>query len=164
MWVPSSYAMTSCIVACRSSRRNVVSELRLWQSVGVSDLPRETDEDAVGAALQKAGAAEIAQRLPDGVQTQLGAQWPGGVDLSHGQWQRIALARGFIARGGSAKSKDSASARRPPTTSSPRSTAVTHPPWLTSQHPPCVASTDSSSCTTQDRRQVQRIRHRILLH
>ena len=71
-------------------------EFQLRRSVGIGDLPRETDEDAVAGALQKAGAAEFAQGLPDGVHTQLGASWPGGVDLSGGQWQRVALARGFM--------------------------------------------------------------------
>ena len=35
-------------------------------------------------------------RLSRGLETQLGAAWPGGVDVSFGQWQKIALARGFM--------------------------------------------------------------------
>ena len=34
--------------------------------------------------------------LPSGLQTQLGATWPDGVDVSFGQWQKLALARGFM--------------------------------------------------------------------
>ena len=31
-----------------------------------------------------------------GLDTQLGPTWPGGVDVSFGQWQKLALARGFM--------------------------------------------------------------------
>ena len=34
--------------------------------------------------------------LPQGLETQLGPTWPGGVEVSFGQWQKIALARGFM--------------------------------------------------------------------
>ncbi|MGW4420955.1 ABC transporter ATP-binding protein [Streptosporangium sp. NPDC004631] len=71
-------------------------EYRLQCSVGLGDLRREGDEKAVVASLEKAGAADLVASLPSGVRTQLGASWPGGVDLSHGQWQRVALARGFM--------------------------------------------------------------------
>src|SRR5207244_7867902 len=51
---------------------------------------------AVGVALARAGAEEVATRLPSGLGTQLGASWPGGVEVSFGQWQKLALARGFM--------------------------------------------------------------------
>ena len=35
-------------------------------------------------------------RLTSGLDTQLGPTWPGGVDVSFGQWQKLALARGFM--------------------------------------------------------------------
>ena len=35
-------------------------------------------------------------RLPAGLETQLGPTWPGGVEVSFGQWQKLALARGFM--------------------------------------------------------------------
>ena len=35
-------------------------------------------------------------RLPAGLGTQLGPTWPGGVEVSFGQWQKLALARGFM--------------------------------------------------------------------
>jgi ATP-binding cassette subfamily B protein len=45
------------------------------------------------AATRRAGADEILAGLPDGLATQLGRAWPDGVDLSTGQWQRVAAAR-----------------------------------------------------------------------
>jgi len=38
----------------------------------------------------------VIARLPAGLDTQLGQTWPGGVELSFGQWQKLALARGFM--------------------------------------------------------------------
>jgi ATP-binding cassette subfamily B protein len=71
-------------------------ELRARQTVGIGDVPRLDDEPAVAAAVGRAGAADVLERLPAGLDTQLGRTWPQGVDLSFGQWQKLALARGFM--------------------------------------------------------------------
>jgi ATP-binding cassette subfamily B protein len=71
-------------------------ELPARQSVGVGDVPRIDDEGAVGEAVARAGADDVVARLPGGLATQLGPTWPGGVEVSFGQWQKIALARGFM--------------------------------------------------------------------
>jgi ATP-binding cassette subfamily B protein len=65
-------------------------------TVGVGDLPRLDDEPAVTTAVGRAGAADVIERLPSGLATQLGPTWPGGVEVSFGQWQKLALARGFM--------------------------------------------------------------------
>jgi ATP-binding cassette subfamily B protein len=65
-------------------------------SVGLGDVPRRDDDAAVRSAVDHAGAGDVIERLPSGLETQLGPTWPGGVDLSFGQWQKIALARGFM--------------------------------------------------------------------
>ncbi|MGH7291133.1 MAG: ABC transporter ATP-binding protein, partial [Myxococcota bacterium] len=39
---------------------------------------------------------EVVANLPSELETQLGPTWPGGVDVSFGQWQKFALARGFM--------------------------------------------------------------------
>jgi ATP-binding cassette subfamily B protein len=71
-------------------------ELRARHSVGVGDLPRLDDEPAVAAAVGRAGAGDVVGRLAEGLDTQLGPTWPGGVEVSFGQWQKLALARGFM--------------------------------------------------------------------
>jgi ATP-binding cassette subfamily B protein len=48
-------------------------------------------------AAARAGAQEIVDSLPRGWDTVLSPQFAGGVDLSGGQWQRIALARALYA-------------------------------------------------------------------
>jgi ATP-binding cassette subfamily B protein len=73
-------------------------ELPARQAVGVGDLPRVDDRAQVRAALDRAGAADVLSALPDGVDTQLGARWEGGVDLSTGQWQKLALGRALMRR------------------------------------------------------------------
>jgi ATP-binding cassette subfamily B protein len=71
-------------------------EFRARHAVGVGDLPRRDDGPAVIAAVDRAGAEDVIGQLPSGLETQLGAAWPGGVDVSFGQWQKLALARGFM--------------------------------------------------------------------
>ena len=66
------------------------------QTVGLGDAPRVDDEGAVIAAVGRAGAEDVVARLPSGLETQLGPTWPGGVEVSFGQWQKLALARGFM--------------------------------------------------------------------
>ena len=56
----------------------------------------ESQDAAVVSAAEAAGAAELADRLPDGWATSLARSWWGGHDLSGGQWQRIAIARAFF--------------------------------------------------------------------
>jgi ATP-binding cassette subfamily B protein len=71
-------------------------ELRARQTVGLGDVPRLDDEPAVVAAVDRAGAGDVIARLGSGLDTQLGPAWPGGVEVSFGQWQKLALARGFM--------------------------------------------------------------------
>jgi ATP-binding cassette subfamily B protein len=71
-------------------------ELRAREAIGLGDLSRLTDDAAIGRAVTRAGAEDVVARLPAGLDTQLGPSWPGGVDVSFGQWQKIALARGFM--------------------------------------------------------------------
>ena len=72
-------------------------EFRARQTVGVGDLPRLDDETAVVTApCSRAGADDVIVRLPAGLDTQLGPTWPDGVEVSFGQWQKLALARGFM--------------------------------------------------------------------
>jgi len=71
-------------------------ELTALHSIGVGDVPRMDQEPIVSVAVERAGAADILTRFPAGLETQLGPTWPGGVEVSFGQWQKIALARAFM--------------------------------------------------------------------
>jgi ATP-binding cassette subfamily B protein len=71
-------------------------ELSARHSVGLGDVPRLDDDAAVATAVGRAGASDVVERLASGLDTQLGPAWPSGLDLSFGQWQKVALARGFM--------------------------------------------------------------------
>jgi ATP-binding cassette subfamily B protein len=71
-------------------------ELPARHSVGVGDVPRVDDEPAVVEAIDRAGATDVIDAFDAGLDTQLGPTWPGGVEVSFGQWQKLALARGFM--------------------------------------------------------------------
>lgn len=74
-------------------------EFQAMASIGLGDLPQLNDEHAVTGAVNRAGADDVVARLPHGLRTQLGPTWPNGVEVSFGQWQKIALARGFMRTG-----------------------------------------------------------------
>ena len=71
-------------------------ELRARQTVGVGDVDRYQQEGAVETAVARAGADDVVRQLLAGLETQLGPSWPEGVEVSFGQWQKLALARGFM--------------------------------------------------------------------
>ena len=71
-------------------------EFTAQRSIGLGDLPRLDDEPAVSRAVGRAGATDVVERLPEGLQSQLGPTWPDGQELSFGQWQKLALSRGYM--------------------------------------------------------------------
>jgi ATP-binding cassette subfamily B protein len=71
-------------------------EFKARHTVGLGDVPRLDDQPAVVTAIARAGADDVVVRLAAGLDTQLGPTWPEGVEVSFGQWQKLALARGFM--------------------------------------------------------------------
>lgn len=71
-------------------------EFPLGDAVGIGDLAARTDQARLRLALHDGAADAVLASVPSGLSTQLGATWPGGVDLSGGQWQRVAIARGMM--------------------------------------------------------------------
>jgi ATP-binding cassette subfamily B protein len=65
-------------------------------TVGVGEISRLDDQPAVVCAVDRAGAGDVIAQLASGLDTQLGPTWPEGVEISFGQWQKLALARGFM--------------------------------------------------------------------
>jgi ATP-binding cassette, subfamily B, bacterial len=71
-------------------------ELLVREAVGVGDLRALDSEPAIETAVRRAGADGVLRSLPSYLDTQLGSTWRDGVDLSVGQWQKLALARTFM--------------------------------------------------------------------
>jgi ATP-binding cassette subfamily B protein len=71
-------------------------EFQARHTVGIGDVPRLDDDLAVVGAVSRAGADDVVTHWKAGLATQLGPTWPEGVEVSFGQWQKLALARGFM--------------------------------------------------------------------
>lgn len=68
------------------------------ENVGVGAHPSGPwQPEMLRRAADRAGATELIERLPDSWDTPLSRRYTGGLDLSGGQWQRIALARAMAA-------------------------------------------------------------------
>ncbi|MGH7759925.1 MAG: ATP-binding cassette domain-containing protein, partial [Candidatus Dormibacteraceae bacterium] len=66
------------------------------EAIGVGHLPLINHLPSVTRSLEIAGANRLASSLRHGLETQFGSTWPEGTDLSGGQWQSVALARGAM--------------------------------------------------------------------
>jgi ATP-binding cassette subfamily B protein len=65
-------------------------------NIGVGDVTRLGDLAAIEGAAARGGADQLIRRLPHGYQTQLGRWFEGGLNLSGGELQKIALSRTFM--------------------------------------------------------------------
>ncbi len=67
-------------------------ELTAQEAIGVGNLSEIDDQDRIRRVARETGADTVIDALADGLETQLGRTFE-GVDLSQGQWQKLALAR-----------------------------------------------------------------------
>lgn len=66
------------------------------ENIGFGDVSALDDWDRIAKAAEISGAAETIAHLPQGYDTRLGTLFPGGEELSIGQWQQIAIARATL--------------------------------------------------------------------
>ena len=71
-------------------------QLTLHENIGVGNIAYLEDDQRVHSAATKAKVDDFSGRLPAGYRTLLGREFASGIDLSGGQWQRIAIARAFM--------------------------------------------------------------------
>ncbi|HPT61431.1 MAG TPA: ABC transporter ATP-binding protein [Bacillota bacterium] len=69
--------------------------MTLEDNITISDAKKTFDDLALDDACRKAGVDSNGRSFPEGYKTMLSREFD-GVDLSGGQWQRVAIARGFF--------------------------------------------------------------------
>ena len=77
-------------------------ELPVRDNVGFGAIELLHDDARIRSALDRAGALDFVEQLPDGIETTLSRSYVDGAELSGGQWQRIAIARALMAVEGGA--------------------------------------------------------------
>jgi ATP-binding cassette subfamily B protein len=68
----------------------------LRENIAVGNIERLEDTSAIEGAAQRSLADSVAARLGGGYRQMLGRRFEGGVDLSGGEWQKVALARAYM--------------------------------------------------------------------
>ena len=68
----------------------------LKENIGVSEIDAVSDESRVKEAARRSLADSVAGRLAEGYDQMLGRRFDGGVELSGGEWQKVALGRAYM--------------------------------------------------------------------
>jgi ATP-binding cassette subfamily B protein len=71
-------------------------QLQVSENVGVGDVPFIEDRQRISRAVERGGAEEVVAAMPKGLDQPLGRWFDDGMELSGGQWQKLALARAFV--------------------------------------------------------------------
>jgi ATP-binding cassette subfamily B protein len=66
------------------------------ENIGVGRVDALDDRARIHAAAQRSAAADAIQRLPGGYDQVIGKRFRTGIDLSTGEWQKIAIARAYM--------------------------------------------------------------------
>jgi len=65
------------------------------ENIRIADWGMPTKNSNIQTAAEKSGASEFIEQLPNKYEQQLGRRFTKGIELSGGQWQKMALARAF---------------------------------------------------------------------
>ena len=68
----------------------------LRENIGVSQVEAMNDEARIREAAKRSLADSVANRVPQGFDQMLGKRFDNGVELSGGEWQKVALARAYM--------------------------------------------------------------------
>jgi ATP-binding cassette, subfamily B, bacterial len=71
-------------------------ELPCFENIAMGRIEERENTTRIRAAAHKSLADEVIRGLPHRYNQRLGCQFEGGVDLSGGEWQKIALARAYL--------------------------------------------------------------------
>ncbi len=73
-------------------------QLEAAENIAVGDIRRKEDAEAIAVSAAKSLADSVIAKLPGGYKQMLGRRFLGGVELSGGEWQKIALARAYMGK------------------------------------------------------------------
>ena len=71
-------------------------EMLVKENIGFGKIEELSDLERIQTAARKSLAADVIRRLPQGLDQMVGRRFEGGVDLSGGEWQKLALARAYM--------------------------------------------------------------------
>jgi len=71
-------------------------QLKMRENVGVGSVEHLDEKERIARAVERGGADAVVSGLAEGIETPLGRWFQDGVELSGGQWQKVALSRGFM--------------------------------------------------------------------
>ena len=66
------------------------------ENIGFGQVDELENLEKIKDAAERGGADQVIEGMPNGYETILGRRWEKGLELSGGQWQKIALARAFM--------------------------------------------------------------------
>ena len=66
------------------------------ENIGLGDISRVDDNEAIEQAARLSSAQAVIDGLPSGFDTMLGKEFAGGQEISEGQWQKLAIARVYL--------------------------------------------------------------------
>jgi ATP-binding cassette subfamily B protein len=71
-------------------------DMTAWENIAVGQIGARENLDKVELAARKSLAEGVIKKLPNGYDQMLGRRFETGVDLSGGEWQKVALARAYL--------------------------------------------------------------------
>jgi ATP-binding cassette subfamily B protein len=71
-------------------------DMTALENIGIGRISKLANVGEIVAAAQRSGAHDVVQKLQSGYGQMLGRRFDGGVDLSSGEWQKVALARAYL--------------------------------------------------------------------